>query len=333
MHSSVSERQLLSEQIYGINGKDFVTVAIDVWKFQYYNNKIYNEYCDLIGINPSIITEVHQIPFLPIEMFRKHAVKTGDWKEEVVFRSSGTTRSIQSHHHIRSLDWHHHFAELTFSSFFENPGEYTWLGLLPSYLERSDSSLVDMVHYFMQIKKREENKFYPALNDELIENLNKLKSKNQLTILLGVSFALLDLFEKYRVPVWENLLVIETGGMKGRDMEITRGELYARLKQDHPDIKIGSEYGMTELTSQAYMNESLFKTGPAMRVYTRDISDPLTIIGYKQRGALNIIDLGNLDTCAFIATDDVGMTYENGTFDVIGRLDQSEIRGCNLLYN
>lgn len=327
------ERQLLAEQIYGINEKDFTTVAMDVWKFQYDNNKIYQEYCELIGSNASVITELHQVPFLPIEMFCKHIVKTGDWKEAVVFKSSGTTGSKPSQHYIRNLDWHHHFAEMTFSSLFENPGEYTWLGLLPSYLERPDSSLVDMVHYFMQIGKKSENKFYPDLNDQLVEDLNKLQLKNQRTILLGVSFALLDLFEKYKVPVWENLLIIETGGMKGRQMEITRAELHARLKQNHPDVRIVSEYGMTELTSQAYMRNSLFEAGPAMRVYTRDISDPLNITGYKQRGAINIIDLGNLDTCAFIATDDVGMTYEDGTFDVIGRLDQSEIRGCNLMYN
>ncbi len=305
---------------------------MEVWKYQYKYNDLYHAYCDLIGLNPSAIREIRQIPFLPIVMFREHEIRTGVWKPEVVFKSSGTTGSIQSQHHIRSLEWYHHFAEMSFASGFGDPGEYSWLGLLPSYPERPDSSLVDMVYYFMHIKERPENRFYPTLNEEIVEALHTLQIKNKPTILFGVSFALLDLFEMHEVPVWNKLMVIETGGMKRRRQELTREELYARISHRHPGVKITSEYGMTELTSQAYMKDTHFQPSPTIKVYTRDISDPLNLTSHGQRGAINIIDLGNLDTCAFIATEDVGITYPDGSFDVMGRLDQSDIRGCNLMY-
>jgi hypothetical protein len=184
----------------------------------------------------------------------------------------------------------------------------------------------------MELNDRHESHFFSVPNPEIIESLQKLKIKNQPTILIGVSFALLDLFESYKIPVWENLLIMETGGMKGRRQELTREELYARIRDHHPDVRIASEYGMTELTSQGYMKEKHFIPGPTMKIFTRDISDPLILNGHQQRGAINIIDLGNLDTCAFIATDDVGISYSDRSFDVLGRIDQSDIRGCNLLY-
>jgi phenylacetate-coenzyme A ligase PaaK-like adenylate-forming protein len=332
MQSSEIERNSLADLIYNINEENFGSVAMEIWKYQYRNNGFYHSYCDLLGIQPDKIKNVSQIPFLPIEMFRQHDIKTGDWPAEVVFKSSGTTGSVQSRNHIRSLSWYHEITEKCFNSFFNSPADYIWFGLLPSYLERSDSSLIDMVNSFMQLNKSTENKFFPVLNNEITESLSVLRAANKPVVLLGVSFALLDLFEKTKVPVWENLLVMETGGMKGRRMELTREELYSRIRNHHPDVRIVSEYGMTELTSQAYKKDLHFKPGPTMKVYTRDISDPLNLIEHGQRGALNIIDLGNLDTCAFISTDDVGITYPDGSFDVMGRLDQSDIRGCNLMY-
>ncbi|HZV68401.1 MAG TPA: acyl transferase [Saprospiraceae bacterium] len=333
MHSYEIERQALADRIYNINEEDFGTVAMDVWKFQYTYNALYQSYCNLLGVNTASISRISEIPFLPILMFREHEIRTGDWSPETIFRSSGTTGSIQSHHHIRNMAWYHRISQLCFRSAFSDPGDYTWLALLPSYMERPDSSLVDMVNHFMQIHPNRDHKFYPIPGDEIVNALHDLKSKNQKTILLGVSFALLDLFEKFKIPIWNNLLVIETGGMKGRRDELTREELHEKIKIHHPDVRISSEYGMTELLSQAYMKDLHFSPGPTMNVFTRDISDPLNYTNVGQRGAINIVDLGNLDTCSFIATDDIGICYNDGSFDVLGRLDQSDLRGCNLLYN
>ncbi len=212
------------------------------------------------------------------------------------------------------------------------PTDYTWLGLLPSYLERPDSSLVDMVQYFMTKSNQPGNKFYALPRPDLIHDLEILKAKNEKAILMGVSFALLDLFEQYSVPLWDELLIIETGGMKGRKTEITREELYERIRAHHVDVRIASEYGMTELLSQAYMMRDQFYPGPTMKILIRDISDPGTFVKNGKRGAINIIDLGNLDTCSFLATDDIGIVYDDGEFDVLGRIDQSDLRGCNLMY-
>ncbi len=332
MSSSYTERDSLLSRIYDINENDFDTVAIDVWRYQYQHNELYQSFCNLLGFSPLNVESVSGIPFLPISMFRDHEVKTGEWECEAVFRSSGTTSSIQSKHHIRDIEWYHKVAEKCFNQSFGEAGNYAWIGLLPSYLERTDSSLIDMVHYFMHIDKKPESDFFPEVGDKVIRVLHQLSTQNLETILIGVSFALLDLFEKYSVPVWNNLIVIETGGMKGRGPEITREELHDRMRKQNSQLRIASEYGMTELLSQAYMIGNHFKPGPAMKVLIREISDPMAPALHDQRGAINVIDLANLDSCAFIATDDVGITYADGTFDVLGRLDQSDIRGCNLLY-
>jgi phenylacetate-coenzyme A ligase PaaK-like adenylate-forming protein len=327
-------RNSLVRRIYNINEKDFDGVALDVWKYQYDFNPLYRSYCDLLGIGSSGIQHVDDIPFLPIVMFREHNVKTGEWEAEAVFHSSGTTGSLQSMHSVRDLNWYHSVAGMCFTPSFGNAGDYTWLGLLPSYLERTDSSLVDMVHYFMLRGQHPESRFFPKVKDDIIQVLEELKGKNCPAILIGVSFALLDLFEQMEVPVWENLLVIETGGMKGRGQEITREELYSRMKQQHhhQGLRIASEYGMTELLSQGYSSGDYFQGGPTLRIRIRDVSDPLRLIDHGQRGVINIIDLANMDTCSFIATDDVGISYADGRFDVLGRLDNSDLRGCNLMY-
>lgn len=272
------------------------------------------------------------IPYLPIVMFREHEVKTGNWEPEKIFRSSGTTGSIQSQHLVRELNWYHKICRKCFQILVGQPEHYAWLGLLPSYLERSDSSLVEMVHHFMGSSQHPENRFYPQISEDIITSLKSLQQSNMPTILIGVSFALIDLFDRTDVPVWDNLLVIETGGMKGRGQEITRDELYRQLQQHNGRLRIASEYGMTELFSQAYRIDKHFYGGTTMRVRMRDISDPLRLIGYGQRGVINVIDLANIDTCSFIATDDIGVAYADGGFDVLGRLDNSDLRGCNLLY-
>lgn len=305
---------------------------MDVWKYQYTFNPLYRSYCDLLGIQADQVSKMADIPYLPIVMFREHDIKSGNWTDEKVFRSSGTTGNSQSKHLVRDLNWYHGISELCFQSSFDPAAEYAWIGLLPSYLERSDSSLVDMVHHFMEMSQHADNRFFPEINQDLIVSLASLKRAKYPTILIGVSFALLDLFERTDVPVWENLLVIETGGMKGRGREITREELYMQLRKHYGGLRIASEYGMTELMSQAYRTGDHFWCGPTMQVRIRDISDPLRMIGDGQRGVINVIDLANIDTCAFIATDDIGIAYADGGFEVLGRLDQSELRGCNLLY-
>jgi phenylacetate-coenzyme A ligase PaaK-like adenylate-forming protein len=322
----------LLRRIYDINEKTFEGVALEVWKYQFDFNPLYRSYCDLLGINHAKINQLEDVPFLPIGMFRGHEIKTGLWDAEKIFRSSGTTGSVQSLHFIRDLDLYHTVADKCFTVLFGRPGDYTWIGLLPSYLERLDSSLVDMVHYFMECNKGPENGFYPEIREDIFQHLRKLKSIHAPVILIGVSFALLDLFENHEVPVWEKLHVIETGGMKGRGMEITREEMYSRLRKNHINLSLTSEYGMTELLSQAYRVKDFFQPGPTMKIWIRDVSDPLRLIGHGLRGVINVIDLANIDTCSFIATDDLGIAYADGKFDVIGRLDHSDLRGCNLLY-
>lgn len=326
------QRDSLVRRIYDINEEDFKGVAIDVWNYQYVYNPLYRSYCDLLKVRPDQVHSIADIPFLPIVMFREHDVKTGQWSPEKIFRSSGTTGSTQSQHLVRELNWYQKICWKCFQNSFDQPEHYAWLGLLPSYLERTDSSLVAMVHHFIERSKHPENRFFPQINAEIIKSLKSLQQSNSPTILVGVSFALIDLFDRTDVPVWDNLIVLETGGMKGRGKEITRDDLYQQLRQHHNGLRIASEYGMTELLSQAYRLDGHFHGGPTMRVYIRDISDPLRMIGDGQRGVINVIDLANVDTCAFIATDDIGIAYPDGGFDVLGRLDYSDLRGCNLLY-
>ncbi len=265
-------------------------------------------------------------------MFRDHDIQTGQWAAERIFRSSGTTGSNHSRHFIRDLDLYHRAAVSCFEPFLGNPGRYTWIALLPSYLDRGDSSLVDMVHYFMTLQDHNGLRFFSVIDDALLRQMDLARENEEPTILVGVSFALLALFEQSEVPVWDNLIVMETGGMKGRGPEITRTELHSRLRRRHPDLSIVSEYGMTELMSQAYRRLDDFQPSPMMRVIARDLSDPLTLLEPGQRGVLNIIDLANVDTCAFIATDDLGVVYADESFEVLGRVDSSDLRGCNLMF-
>ncbi len=305
---------------------------MDVFLFQYYYNGLYRAFCHLIGRTPANVTSLSDIPFLPIQIFRDQEVMTGNYTPQMVFKSSGTTGSIRSQHFIRELAWYNRISEKCFSEFIGHPGEYEWLGLLPSYLERPDSSLIEMIRYFISINHHSEGGFFPQIDDLFFEKMDNNFSRKSPTILIGVSFALLELFTKCDIHVWDDLLVIETGGMKGRGPELTREELHEQLKSKHPSLQISSEYGMTELLSQSYMRDGQFKPPTTMKIFARDISDPLQILSPGQRGAVSIMDLANMDSCAFIATDDVGVVYDNGHFDITGRLDQSDIRGCNLLY-
>ena len=309
----------------------FETSALDLFKYQYSHNLVYQEYCDLIRCTPSNVSQLEHIPFLPISFFKTHRVSTTSKTPEKIFRSSTTTGQTPSQHYIFSLaDYCKSFRE-GFRHFYGPITDYTILAVLPSYLERDDASLVFMANDLIRQSQQSLSGFYLNEWERLAETLLTLESNKQKTLLLGVSFALLSLVEKKQF-VLNHTLVMETGGMKGRRKEMVRSELHELLGEGFGVENIHSEYGMTELLSQAYSKKNgRFKCPPWMRVYGRAIDDPLQKVNFGTIGALNIIDLANRFSCAFIATEDIGRCHSDGSFEVLGRLDQAEIRGCNLL--
>ncbi len=313
--------------LWSVNKQNFNEIALEIFRFQAKNNAVYAEYLNLIDKKTHSIHKSDEIPFLPIALFKSHEVKTGIFEAQKIFESSSTTGLGTSKHHIKQRDHYHSTAKRIFEHRFGKLSELEVLGLLPNYLERSNSSLVDMVEFFMTECKSRSKEFYLYNHQELLQKLNTEGPM----VLFGVSFALLDFCEKHKIEK-EELLVIETGGMKGRKKEMTKAEVYSKLKSSFINAQIVSEYGMTELTSQAYSNEFGIYTPPSwMQVNCRLDNDPLSVQAKTQRGALNIIDLANIDSCCFIATDDIGKVYENGTFEVLGRLDFSDLRGCSLM--
>ncbi|HAY71998.1 MAG TPA: acyl transferase, partial [Saprospirales bacterium] len=265
------------------------------------------------------------------EVFKKHEVKTGIWKADVVFRSSGTTDSERSVHHLRTKTHYQENAVYCFENQFGNLGNYRFYGLLPSYIEQGDSSLVHMVNYFMQYHRKADGGFYLYDHQSLIQALKK-DQKEKIPVLFGVSYALLDLAETIS-PDLNQVMVFETGGMKGRGKELAREELHQRLCNGLNLKSIYSEYGMTELLSQSYSSgEGIFEMSPSMKILISDLYDPKSMLSIGQHGRINVIDLANIDSCAFIATQDVGVLINDKEFSVLGRTDSSEIRGCNLLY-
>lgn len=323
---------MLWDRIYNINAQTFDPVAMEVFYFQAEYNALYQEYLTLIKVKPESVQNIHDIPFLPIQFFKNHVVKTGNWDEQTIFESSRTTGQQPSRHYVRELDRYRKATWMCFPKSLGFPDNYTWVGLLPSYLERQSSSLVNMVQYFMQQDKHQDGFFTQMIDQQLANKLSDFAKESRPVILVGVTFALLDLFEKFRIPVWPELLVIETGGMKGREREMTRMEVYDRLLRNHSDLQLKSEYGMTELFSQAYGTNSVFQCGPTMRIFIREINDPFNLLPFQKRGGINVMDLANLDTCSFIATDDAGLQENETDFQIMGRLDASEVRGCNLMY-
>lgn len=305
---------------------------LDLFTYKYRNNEVYQTFCGLIGRSPENVRRIEDIPFLPIEAFKKHVVTTGKWTAENVFESSGTTGQEPSRHHVRSLDWYRAASTRSFEAVYGAPGDYTWLALLPSYLERTGSSLVEMVRHFMSLSDRDHGFFLDDF-DRLRERLGQVNLSGEQCVLIGVSFALLDFVEKGPLPLGDNVIVMETGGMKGRRMEWTRMELHTALSDGFSVKNIQSEYGMTELMQQAYAPaRGMFRPAPHMHILLREITDPLAVSAGPGSGLLNVIDAANIDSCAFIATDDLVRVYENGDFEVLGRSDASEMRGCNMLY-
>jgi len=320
------------DDIFNIKSEaEFETIALEVFKFQFQNNRVYRSFCDLLYKHPADIKKITDIPFLPIEFFKSRQVVSSSEPIEKIFSSSGTTGSVTSKHLVTDIKLYEESYLNAFKYFYGNIEDYVVLALLPSYLERDGSSLIYMVNDLIDKSKQPESGFYLNNLEELAETLKTLEAKKQKTLLIGVSFALLDLVEQYQLNL-KHTTIMETGGMKGRRKEIIRQELHQILQTGFGVSEIHSEYGMTELLSQAYSKgNGVFECPPWMKILTRDTEDALTIQAPNKTGGINVIDLANKNSCSFIATQDLGKTFDNEQFEIIGRFDNSDIRGCNLM--
>ncbi|MFA8435936.1 MAG: acyl transferase [Marinifilaceae bacterium] len=313
--------------------QEFEQKALDVFRYQAENNKVYKEYLQLLHTNISEVKTVKQIPFLPIEFFKSRTVVSSEMEAKAIFTSSGTTGKFTSRHYVPDLSIYEDSFKKGFELYYGPIQDYCVLALLPSYLEREGSSLIYMMEHLIKDSGHPKSGFYLHNHEELVATLKELKQTNQKVLLLGVSFALLDLAENYQLNL-EDVIVMETGGMKGRRKEITREELHAFLCERLGTKQIHSEYGMTELLSQAYSKgNSLFQTPPWMKILIRDTYDPFSYEKQGRTGGVNVIDLANIHSCAFIETKDLGRIHPDGSFEILGRFDHSDIRGCNLLVN
>ncbi|MBS7787122.1 acyl transferase [Flavobacterium sp. CYK-55] len=311
--------------------KAFDKLALKVFRYQHEHNAVYRAFCDYLNTDVQQVKTIAKIPFLPIQFFKTHEVICGEPVVEQIFTSSGTTGMSTSRHLVSDVSMYEQSYRLGFSAFYGNIQDYVVLALLPSYLEREGSSLIYMVDDLIKRSEHPESGFYLHNTDELAQKLKKLDASGQNVLLIGVTYALLDLVEQHSFAL-QNTIIMETGGMKGRRREMIREELHQVLCQGFGVPSIHSEYGMTELLSQAYsLGEGIFECPPWMHVLVRDTEDPLQYIDSGKTGGLNVIDLANLNSCAFIATQDLGKQYENGSFEVLGRFDHSDIRGCNLM--
>jgi hypothetical protein len=318
------------EEIFSGLPRNFKSQALEMFKYQFIENKLYRSFAMRFLASPETVKELTQIPFLPISFFKSMEVKTGDFIPQFIFESSGTTGHSTARHYVKDPVLYRESLVKGFEFYYGKAEGYCILGLLPSYLERGGSSLILMVEELMRLSNHRENGFYLYDIEKLHQVILKLEKNQQKTLLIGVGFALLDFAEKYSMRL-NHTIVMETGGMKGRRAEITRSELHNILKNKLGVSRIHSEYGMTELLSQAYSTgEGIYKTVPWMKMLVRDEDDPLTI-HESGEGVLNVIDLANKDSCAFIATDDMTKLYEDGSFEILGRMDNSDIRGCSLL--
>jgi hypothetical protein len=315
----------IADRIAAVNTDvQFDAMAMEFFERQRNSTSVYSDFIDrLNGIKSE------PFPFLPIEAFKHHRIGD-DQNSNVVFKSSGTTGSNRSSHYVSDIEIYKELSQSAFEHLFGPLSDKTVLALLPSYLENGDSSLVFMVNHFIDVAAS--NSQFVSDPLVIVTLLNSLKERDQPTLLIGVSYALLDMAERHSFD-WSGLSVMETGGMKGRKKELTRGELHRALMLGFPSSSIHSEYGMTELLSQAYaVDGEWFSTPPWMRVYITSVSDPFHVLGPNQRGLLAFIDLANVHGCSFIQTRDIGIINSSGLFKVEGRLDNSDIRGCNLLY-
>ncbi len=310
---------------------NFEKLALTIFNHQAKNNVVYKQFLSLLKVNIDSIKSVEKIPFLPIQFFKSHKIVSTTDSIEQIFTSSGTTGSLTSNHFVTDVSLYEQSYLTAFEHFYGNIEEYTILGLLPSYLERTGSSLIYMVNDLIARSKKPKSGFYLDNVSELKKKLIDLDAKGERILLIGVSFALLDLVESYTFSL-KNIIIMETGGMKGRRKELIRGELHYQLKKGFGVTNIHSEYGMTELLSQAYSKgEGIFTCPPWMKIAIRDTEDALMPLPNGKTGGINVIDLANVNSCSFIATQDLGKTHADGTFEILGRFDHSDIRGCNLL--
>ena len=313
------------------NDTHFTKLALNIFRHQFENNTVYRSFCDLLFVHYTDVKKIEEIPFLPVQFFKSHQVISSTEKIQETFTSSGTTGSITSKHLVTDLALYSESYLKGFAHFYGNIEDYVVLALLPNYLEREGSSLVFMVDDLIAKTKNTESGFYLNNLEELAEKLITLDKKGQKIVLIGVTYALLDLIEIQKFQL-KNTIIMETGGMKGRRKELVREELHQQLSSGFGVKKIHSEYGMTELLSQAYSKgDGVFNCPNWMKILTRDTEDALSILPAAKNGGINIIDLANYNSCSFIATQDLGKVYENGSFEVMGRFDHSDIRGCNLM--
>jgi hypothetical protein len=326
--------QQWNHKIFSVKVQDFESLALEVFRYQYLANPVYRSYADAIGTEVNAVRTLAQVPFLPVRFFKSHEIKTGAFEAEQVFESSGTTGSINSRHFIKDINLYKESFLKGFELFYGPVSDHCIIGLLPSYLERKNASLVYMVNELIHESHNEQSGFYLDEFDKLTGVLKQHESRLQSTLLIGVTFALLDLTERFSLPL-KNTVIMETGGMKGRRQEMVRQEVHDILKGSFDVAFIHSEYGMTELLSQAYSKgDGIFRCPPWMKILVRDEEDPLSIKSSgnkRQQGVINIIDLANVHSCSFIATDDAGRLYEDGSFEVLGRMDNSDLRGCSLM--
>jgi hypothetical protein len=328
---------ILRDEVLNTTAANFEQVALKVFKFQYENNPLYNTYCNLLHKSPAQVNSINEIPFLPIQFFKNKIIKTTQFEEEIIFESSGTTGSTNSKHFIKEKGLYEESYLKGFRQFYGNETSYCIIGLLPSYLERQGSSLVYMVDDLIKKSTHKNSGFYLYEYDKLKAILLENEAAKQPTLLIGVTYALIDFTEQNDIQL-QHTIIMETGGMKGRKKELTRAAVHNILSTKLGVTKIHSEYGMTELLSQAYSKaDGIFNCSSSMRVIIRDEDDPFKISAVVEKekeftkGGINIIDLANLYSCSFIATDDAGKLYADGGFEVLGRLENSDIRGCGLM--
>jgi len=311
--------------------KEFHKTAMKVFRFQFQHNEVYQKYCLLLNKSPENVKHLTEIPFLPIEFFKSKDILSSIDAVQTTFTSSGTTGLITSKHHVTDLSFYEASFRSAFSKFYGNIEDYAVLASLPSYLEREGSSLIYMAKDFIEGSNHPDSGFYLHNYNELAKKLVELDNSGQNVLLIGVTYALLDLIELQKFQL-KNTIIMETGGMKGKRKEMIREELHTILAEGFGVEKIHSEYGMTELLSQAYsLGDGIFECPPWMDILIRDTEDPLTIIEDGKTGGINVIDLANINSCSFIATQDLGKKYSNFSFEVLGRFDNSDIRGCNLM--
>jgi phenylacetate-coenzyme A ligase PaaK-like adenylate-forming protein len=323
--------QGFEDRIFSIDDASFEALALEVFQYQYAQVDVYRTFCDSLRRTPATVKQLENIPFLPVEFFKNKEIITRGKKARTVFESSGTTGSVPSKHYVADTNLYERSFLTAFKQFYGEPGDCVILALLPSYLERGNSSLVYMADKLIRLTGSKRSGFFLNEFEKLHQLLLELKEQKQKTILLGVTYALLD-FAAVHSLQFPELIIMETGGMKGRREELTRGEVHQILQQAFGVPNVHSEYGMTELLSQGYSKgKGIFETPAWMKVVVRDLYDPLKLIGGNATGGVNVIDLANIESCSFIATGDMGRLYPNGSFEILGRANNAEIRGCNLM--